>query len=94
MSGLWVTWTSAAGRLAFPLVGGWVMGIGGQQADQQCGAGVVDVHRPQCVLGQSEYVADQLQQRSPPPARRRSSPADDLADVVLRATKRSARVSQ
>lgn len=32
-----------------------------QQADQQGGAAVVDVDRPQRVLGECEYIADQLQ---------------------------------
>jgi hypothetical protein len=33
-----------------------------QEADEQGGATVVDVHRPQGVLGEREYVGDQLQQ--------------------------------
>jgi len=33
-----------------------------QEADEQGGAIVVDVHRPQGVLGEREYVCDQLQQ--------------------------------
>jgi hypothetical protein len=33
-----------------------------QEADKQGGATVVDVHRPQGVLGECEHVGDQLQQ--------------------------------
>lgn len=37
--------------------------VADQQAEEQGGPTVVDVHRPQRVLGECEYVADQLQQR-------------------------------
>ncbi|MDQ0946223.1 hypothetical protein QFZ24_000146 [Streptomyces phaeochromogenes] len=33
-----------------------------QEADKQGGATVVDVHRPQGLLGEREHVGDQLQQ--------------------------------
>jgi hypothetical protein len=34
-----------------------------QKADEQGSTTVVDVHRPQGVLGEREYVCDQFQQR-------------------------------
>lgn len=33
-----------------------------QKADEESGAAVVDIHRPQGVLGEREYICDQLQQ--------------------------------